>query len=172
KVDTFVNDPVIKDVEEIVNASVTLGVGHANPADVLEKPDLSPPADDNPMIGASTEAKVDYVNDSLKETPPETTVVPDVDTYVARETDVPNVDTTVVPETVLSQDTPGTPDQMTTTEKEKTPDETMTGNAITKSQTDESTKTVEAEIEEDPSVDKDMNDDADVVIVDDIVSKE
>ncbi|MCI46815.1 hypothetical protein A2U01_0068056, partial [Trifolium medium] len=100
-------------------------------------------------------------------------VVPDVDTSVARETDVvPNVDTTVVPKTVLSQDTPGTPDQMTTTKKEKTPDETMTDNAITKSQTDESMKTVEAEIEEDPSVDKDMNDDTDVVIVDDIVSKE
>ncbi|MCI64941.1 hypothetical protein A2U01_0086199, partial [Trifolium medium] len=65
-------DPVIKDVKEIVNASITLGEEHANPADILGKPDLSTPADDNPMIGASTEAKIDCVNDSLKETPPET----------------------------------------------------------------------------------------------------
>ncbi|MCI84629.1 hypothetical protein A2U01_0105907, partial [Trifolium medium] len=73
---------------------VTLGEEHAIPADVLGKPDLSPPADDNSMIGASTEAKIDCVNDSLKESPPETVVVPDVDTSVARETDVvPNVDT-------------------------------------------------------------------------------
>ncbi|MCI65076.1 hypothetical protein A2U01_0086334, partial [Trifolium medium] len=85
---------------------------------------------------ASTEAKIDCVNDSLKETPPETAVVPDVETSVAHETGVvPNVDTTVVPETVLSQDSPGTPDQMTITEQEKTPDVTMTGNAVTNSQT-------------------------------------
>ncbi|MCI49657.1 hypothetical protein A2U01_0070901, partial [Trifolium medium] len=61
KVDTSVNDSVIKDVEAIVNASVTLGEGHANLTDVLGKPDLSPPVNDNPMFGASTEAKIDCV---------------------------------------------------------------------------------------------------------------
>ncbi|MCI76108.1 hypothetical protein A2U01_0097377, partial [Trifolium medium] len=61
KVDTSVNDPVIKDVEAIVNASVTLGEGRANPADVLGKHDSSPPVNDNPMFGASTEAKIDCV---------------------------------------------------------------------------------------------------------------
>ncbi|MCI59792.1 hypothetical protein A2U01_0081047, partial [Trifolium medium] len=89
---------------------VTLGEEHAIPADVLGKPDLSPSADDNSVIVASTEAKIDCVNDPLKESPPEIVVVPDVDTSVAPKTDtVRSAETTVTKENMQDTEVPENP---------------------------------------------------------------
>ncbi|MCI70578.1 hypothetical protein A2U01_0091841, partial [Trifolium medium] len=75
------------------------------------------------MFGASTEAKIDCVNDSLKEIVIETDVVPIVDTSVAPVTDiVTNTDMSMAPNIVVDKNIPDTP------EKEKTPEVLMTGN--------------------------------------------
>ncbi|MCI34563.1 hypothetical protein A2U01_0055783, partial [Trifolium medium] len=120
---------------------------HAN----LGKSVLNLSAVVNSDVGASTKATSKFVDESLKETVPETDVMPNVDTYVAPETDsVPNTVMSMAPDTVVDQNVPDTP------EREKTPEVVMTGNnsgdnTVVNSQFDESMRTVVADSEKDTS---------------------
>ncbi|MCI93520.1 hypothetical protein A2U01_0114818, partial [Trifolium medium] len=62
--------------------------------------------DANVDVGASTKAMIDSVIDSLKETVPESDVVPDVDTFLAQES-------------MKDRNIPETPEHVTTPENEK-----------------------------------------------------
>ena len=133
---------------------------------------LCPPAVVNCDFGASTKATSDCVGETLKETIPETNVVPSVGTFVAPAT-ATYFDTSAAPETVIDQNVSDISYQMNTIEKENTTKVIMTGNnsadhCVVNYKSDESIRSLFADKE--PSVDKSVGDDPDVVIVNDIVA--
>ncbi|MCH90078.1 envelope-like protein, partial [Trifolium medium] len=166
KVDASVKDFVVLNVEASVKAS---GTDLENPknSENLGGSVLKSCENLNADVGASAKAKIDSVVESLKETVPETDVVPDVDTSLAQE----NMEDKTIPET---------PEHVTTSENVKSPDKLMTGNVenlseehtVVNSQSYESMKIVSSNNEDDLFADKNVNADMNVVDVDDLVSKE
>ncbi|MCH83607.1 hypothetical protein A2U01_0004433, partial [Trifolium medium] len=108
---------------------------HANQG----KYDLNSSANVNSAVDASTKVNSYCIDEYIKETVLETNVVPDVYTFVA-------------PDTGVGKNDQDNPDQVDTTEQERTPVVVRTDN------------------NSEPSVDKSVGDDPDVVIVNDIVA--
>ena len=113
---------------------------------------LCPPAVVNCDFGAFTKATSDCVGETLKETIPETNVVPSVGTFVAPAT-ATYFDTSAAPETIIDHNVSDISYQMNTTEKENTTKVIMTGNnsadhCVVNSQFDESMKIVSKNLED------------------------
>lgn len=129
---------------------------HANQG----KYDLNSSANVNSAVDASTKVNSYCIDEYIKETVLETNVVPDVYTFVA-------------PDTGVGKNDQDNPDQVDTTEQERIPvvvrtDNNSGNNVMSYSKSDESIRSLFADKE--PSVDKSVGDDPDVVIVNDIVA--
>ncbi|MCI03309.1 hypothetical protein A2U01_0024346, partial [Trifolium medium] len=163
KVDTSVNVSVIGNVETSAKACETLGVENPKSTENLGIYDLGRSDGDDVNDGAPTKAISDSDLKPLKETVPETDVVADVDT-------------SVVHENVQDQTIPETPEKEAVPEKEKSPDNLVAGNifgnTVVNSQSDESMKTVSANIEDSVSIDKNVETETNFVDVDDLTSGE